>query len=257
MLLVNLLFASSQLCSPNPHLQIARAALSNNALERAAQSLDRARAHKQGCRRDTIELWELKALLSSAQGDWGRCVRAFAVLSALEPSYTLSADRSETTRRCFLAAMRTPAQTRRLELKPSAQPKTLSRLPLSITVDLEDPLGLTKFVQVAYRRSGTKRFSTVIASADQRLGIVIPALSIPSSPQGYEIEYIVRAVDRAHGTLIERGPRTVHVQGDDSSGSPRGWWIFSALLITAALIGGVAAIARSQGADEMARMRPR
>ncbi len=231
-------------CRPNPHLSRAKDQYDSLEFDRAARTLQRAIEYSRNCRWDLAEIYRLKAFVDAVNAERERCQRAFEILLALDPEFVMPADVPPKIKACFDDAQRVPPARRTLDLVHSPPQIVQPRAPVSLQVQVVDPLRLVDQVQVYFRRAGVKVYTVVSARADDNVSVVVPALAVPAEEKGYEMEYFIRAVDRWEGTLSEQGTAKQPLQfkvapGDLSSGSLASkWWFWTAL--GAVVLGGVA-----------------
>jgi hypothetical protein len=212
--------------------------------------------HTRNCRRDLAEIYRLKGFIDAINAERERCQRAFEILLALNPVYTLPADVPPKIRRCFEDAAAVPPDRRRLDLGHAPPVEVPPNAPVALAVRVEDPLRLVDQVQVWFRRAGVEVYTTVSARADDDVSVVIPALSLPPTETGYRIEYFVRAVDRWEGTLAESGsprqPLTFAVTpGSTGTSVVTEWWFWTALGAAAAGAAALAFMATSGDPDRI------
>lgn len=242
-------------CRPNPHLPRARDEYDRLEFDRAARTLQRAIEHARNCKEDLAEIYRLQAYVDAVNGERERCQRGFEILLALDPDYIMPAEVPPKIRTCFEDALRVPPSRRELDLAHRPPEPVTPNAPVSLPVEVIDPLRLVDQVQVWFRRRGVNVYTTVSVRADDQVVPVIPALSIPEDPEGYAMEYFVRAVDRWEGTLSQIGsPREPLVFRVEAarSGKPiyARWWFWTAIGVAAAGAGGAAwAVAESSGDD--------
>lgn len=242
-------------CRPNPHLPRAKDEYDRLEFDRAGRTLQRAIEHARNCKSDLAEIYRLQAFVDAVNAERERCQRAFEILLALEPDYVMGADVPPKIRTCFEDALRVAPSRRELGLEHRPPDEQTPNAPVSLMVELVDPLRLVDRVQVWFRRRGVDVYTTVSVRADDRVAPVIPALAVPPDEEGYPMEYFVRAVDRWEGTLAELGsPRQPLVFRVEAArkGKPiyARWWFWTAIGVAAAGAGGAAwAVAESSGDD--------
>jgi hypothetical protein len=241
-------------CRSNPHLARARELYDDLQYEEAATTLQRAIEYSSNCRWDLAEIYRLKAFVDAVNGERERCHRDFEIFLALSPDYEMPPDTPPKIRKCFEDAKEVAPSRRTLGLDHEAPRETQPSAPVSIKVKVTDPLRLVDQVKVYFRREGVKVFTVVSARADDNVSIVIPALSVPPDPQGYKMEYVVRAVDRWDGVLGEAGnsrkPLTFAVTPGSTGGSEvlGQWWFWTGLVVAAAaVLGGTLYLANAGG----------
>ena len=232
-------------CRSNPHLARARELYDDLQYEEAAATLQRAIEYSNNCRWDLAEIYRLKAFVDAVNGERERCHRDFEIFLALNPDYEMPPDVPPKIRKCYEDAREVAPARRSLGLGHDVPSEVQPNAPVSIKVRVTDPLRLVDQVKVYFRREGVKVFTVVSARADDNVSIVIPALSLPPDPQGYKVEYVVRAVDRWDGVLSEEGNGRRPLLFGVAPGSTGGdaivgqWWFWTALAVAAAgLIGG-------------------
>lgn len=244
-------------CRPNPHLSRAKEELDRLEFDRSARTLQRAIEFSRNCRWDLAEIYRLKGYVDAVNAERERCQRAFEILLALDPQYVMPARVAPKIRSCFEDAVRVPSTRRELRLVHRVPGEVPPRAPVSLQVRLVDPLRLVDRVQVFFRRSGGRVYTLVSTRADDSVSVVIPALNLPAEEEAYGVEYLVRAIDRWEGTLVEEGsvqaPLRFSVRaGDISRGSVASrWWFWTALGVVAAVGAGVAVAAVTSGDDEI------
>ena len=242
-------------CRPNPHLPRAKDEYDRLEFDRAGRTLQRAIEHARNCKSDLAEIYRLQAFVDAVNAERERCQRGFEILLALEPDYIMGADVPPKIRSCFEDALRVPPSRRELGLEHRPPEAQTPNAPVSLPVDVIDPLRLVDRVQVWFRRRGVDVYTTVSVRADDRVAPVIPALAVPADDDGYPMEYFIRAVDRWEGTLAEIGsPRQPLVFRVEAAkqGKPiyARWWFWTAIGVAAAGAGGAAwAVAESSGDD--------
>ncbi len=249
--------ASNAECRSNPHLSRARELYEDLQFDEAASTLQRAIEYANNCRWDLGEIYRLKAFVDAVNGERERCHRDFEIFLALNPDYEMPPDVPPKIRHCFDDAKAVAPSRRELGLEHEVAPKVQPNAPVALKVRVIDPLRLVDQVKVHFRREGVKIFTTVSARADENVSVVIPALAVPPDPEGYRMEYIVRAVDRWGGVLAEQGTprRPLRFEVDEGSLGGDGvvgqWWFWT--LIGLAVIGGVtgAGLAVTQGSDNV------
>ncbi|MBK8009880.1 MAG: hypothetical protein IPK13_00900 [Deltaproteobacteria bacterium] len=249
--------SSSADCRSNPHLSRAKDEYDRLEFDRAARTLQRAIESARNCRWDLAEIYRLKAFVDAVNAERERCQRAFEILLALDPEYTMPPDASPKIRDCFDDALQVPVERRSLRLTHRPPGEVMPNSPVSIDVKVVDPLRLVDQVQVYFRREGVKVYTLVSARADEEPSVLIPGLSVPPDENGYQMEYFIRAVDRWEGTLDEVGdsrhPMVFVVRPGTlgSSGLVSQWWFWTAL--GAVVLGGAATIVvlTQQGRDEV------
>lgn len=225
-------------CRSNPYLPRARDQYDRLEFDPAARTLQRAVEHARNCREDLAEIYRLKGFIDAINAERERCQRAFEILLALDADYRLPADVPPKIRACFEDALSVPSERRSLAVRHETPSSVAPNAPLAVQVQVQDPLRLVDQVQVWFRRAGVQVYTTVSARADDQISVVIPALSLPGTPEGYELEYFVRAVDRWEGALYESGsasvPMSFRVEKDDRS-SPvvESWWFWTAIGVVA------------------------
>lgn len=242
-------------CRSNPYLPRAKDQYDRLEFEPAARTLQRAVEQNGNCRFDLAEIYRLKGFIDAINAERERCQRAFEILLALEPEYRLPEGVPPKIASCFADAEKVPVDRRRLGLSHNEPTVVPPSAPLAISVQVDDPLRLVDRVQVWFRRSGVKVYTVVGARADDAVSVVLPALSLASAKESYQMEYFVRAVDRWEGTLAESGdplrPLSFQVEaggGDEPITST--WWFWTALGVVAVGAGAVAvALARGDDGD--------
>lgn len=243
-------------CRSNPHLSRAKDQYDRLEFDRAARTLQRAIEYSKNCRWDLAEIYRLKAFVDAVNAERERCQRAFEILLALDPDYTMPPEVPPKIQNCFDDAKRVPPERRELKLVHTPPAEVQPNAPVSLPVRVVDPLRLVDQVQVYFRREGVKVFTTVSARADENVSVVIPALSVPPDEKGYDMEYFIRAVDRWEGTLEEEGSARKPLKFKVAPATAEGgitsqWWFWGA--IGTAVVGGVvlAVIAGSAGGDSI------
>ncbi len=253
--------SSSAECRPNPHLSWAKDEYDRLEFDRAARTLQRAVEFARNCRWDLAEIYRLKAFVDAVNADRERCQRAFEILLALDPGYVMPSDVPPKIRACFADAQRVPPQRRELRLRHTAPQMVPANAPVSLPVQVVDPLRLVDQVQVSFRRQGVKVYTVVTARADENVSIVIPALSLPPDDDGYRIEYFIRAVDRWEGTLEEEGsakrPLTFAVEAGTGTDEAlvNKWWFWASVIGAVAVVAGVGAVLATQGDPDSVTIR--
>lgn len=225
-------------CRSNPYLPRAKDQYDRLEFDPAARTLQRAVEHARNCRRDLAEIYRLKAFIDAVNAERERCQRAFEILLALEPAYILPSDVPPKIKNCFEDALEVPDDRRTLRLDHVAPGTVAPNAPVAMPVQVEDPLRLVDRVQVWFRRTGVEVYTTVSARADDAVSVVIPALSLSPSKDGYAVEYFVRAVDRWEGTLAEVGGPRQPLRFDVEPGGVGGdvtseWWFWTVLGVLA------------------------
>lgn len=247
---------SSAECRPNPHLPRAKDEYDRLEFDRAARTLRRAIEHAHNCRGDLAEIYRLQAFVDAVNAERERCQRGFEILLALEPDYIMAPDVPPKIRTCFEDALAVAPSRRELDLRHRPPESATPNAPVSIPVDVIDPLRVVDQVQVWFRRRGVNVYTTVSVRADDEVVPVIPALAVPSDPEGYALEYFVRAVDRWEGTLFEIGsprePLAVRVEpGRPSRPIYARWWFWTAIGVAAAGAGAAAWAASASPSDDI------
>ncbi|MBI4815456.1 MAG: hypothetical protein HY791_04330 [Deltaproteobacteria bacterium] len=214
-------------CRTNPHLPRAREQYDELQFEEAARTLQRAIEYSNNCRSDLAEIYRLKAYVDAVLGEPERCHRDFEIFLNLNPTWTLPSNLAPKIRDCYEDG---PHHTPELRIEHEAPKDVLPNTPVSLKVKVIDRLRLVDEVKVYFRRQGVKIFTVASARADDNVSIVIPALSLPPDPEGYKIEYFVRAVDRWDGVLAENGttrdPLSFAVEAQSEG---IGWWVWAAV----------------------------
>ena len=252
---------SSAECRPNPHVSWAKDEYDRLEFDRAARTLQRAIEYARNCRRDLAEIYRLKAFVDAVNADRERCQRAFEILLALDPNYVMPTDVPPKIKACFADALRVPPERRELRLIHRSPVEVPSNTPVSLPVQLVDPLRLVDQVQVYFRRRGVKVYTVVTARADETVSVVIPALSLPPDEDGYQIEYFVRAIDRWEGTLDEDGGATKPLRFTVAAGAPGDgglvakWWFWASIIGAVAVVAGVGAVVATQGDSDSVTVR--
>lgn len=242
-------------CRSNPYLPRAKDQYERLEFDPAARTLQRAVEHARNCRRDLAEIYRLKGFIDAINAEKERCQRAFEILLALDPAYVLPRDVPPKIRNCFDDALEVPDDRRVLELDHAAPAMVKPNAPVAVSVNVRDPLRLVDRVQVWFRRSGVEVYTVVSARADDTVSVVIPALALSPSADGYALEYFVRAVDRWEGTLAETGeprrPLSFQVEAGRVGGDIASeWWFWT--VIGAVVVGAAASalvIAENDGGD--------
>ncbi|MBI2373242.1 MAG: hypothetical protein HYV07_04520 [Deltaproteobacteria bacterium] len=239
-------------CRNNPHLARAREQYEELQFEEAAATLQRAIEYSSNCKPDLAEVYRLKAFVDAVIGERERCHRDFEIFLALNPSWTIPANVPPKIKSCYEDAILVAPQRRELRLEHEAPKDVLPNTPVSLKVKVVDPLRLVDQVKVYFRREGVKIFTVVSARADDNVSIVIPALSLPPDPEGYKMEYVVRAVDRWDGVLSEDGtprePKTFLVSAAAGAITEE-WWFWAA--VGAGAIGlGLSLFFAAQSSDQ-------
>lgn len=233
-------------CRSNPHLARARELYEELQFDEAAATLQRAIEYANNCRYDLAEIYRLKAFVDAVNQERERCHRDFEIFLALSPDYVMPDDVPPKIRSCYEDAKSVAPSRRTLGIGHEAPKDSQPNTPVSLRVEVTDPLRLVDQVRVYFRREGVKIFTVVSARADDSVSVVIPALALPPSETGYQIEYIVRAVDRWGGVLAEQGspktPLTFNVvaggMGAGLAGEPWFWAVVGGVVI-AAVVGTV------------------
>jgi len=243
-------------CRPNPHLPRAAAEYDRLEFDRAARSLRRAMEHSRNCREDLAEIYRLQAFVDAVHGERARCRRAFEILLALRPDYSMGADVPPKIRKCFEDALRISPSERDVRLVHRPPESVRPRNPVEIEVAVRDPLRLVDRVQVWFRRRGVNVFTVVTTRSRDRVLPRIPALAVPEEDDAYAIEYFIRAVDRFEGTLFEvAGPDRPLVVRVEAAASQRPlyarWWFWTAIGVAAAGAGGAAWAVAEADRDEV------
>lgn len=238
-------------CRSNPYLPRAKDQYERLEFDPAARTLQRAVEHARNCRRDLAEIYRLKAFIDAVNAEKERCQRAFEILLALDPAYVLPRDVPPKIRACFQEALEVPDDRRILGLLHRSPGSVPPNAPVAVPVQIDDPLRLVDRVQVWFRRTGVEVYTTVSARADDAVSVVIPALSLSPSKDGYAIEYFIRAVDRWEGTLAEVGDPRSPLRFDVEAGGVGGevtseWWFWTALGVLAVGVAATAVVV-SQG----------
>lgn len=231
--------SSAAECRSNPHLSKAKDEYDGLEFDRSARTLQRAIEYSKNCRWDLAEIYRLKAFVDAVNAERERCQRAFEILLALDPEFTMPPDVPPKISSCFADAKRVPKERRELRLVHEPPKEVQPSTPVSLPVNVVDPLRLADQVQVYFRRKGIKIFTVVTARADENVSVVIPALSVPPDEKGYEMEYFIRAVDRWEGTLEEDGtakrPLAFKVSPyKPSSGLVGEWWFWTIIAVVVA-----------------------
>ncbi len=242
-------------CRPNPYLSRAKEEYDRLEFDRASRTLQRAVEHARNCRDDLADVYRLKGFVDAVNGERERCQRAFEILLALNPTYRMGLDVPPKIRSCFENAERVDPERRRLQLSHAPPGEVEPNSPVSIEVDVLDPLRLVDQMQVYFRRAGVTVYTPVSVRADDHVSLVIPALSVPSDPDGYEMEKFVRAIDRWEGVLSEvggaRDPLVFRV--DKAKGKKplyAKWWFWTTIgvVVGGGVVTGIA-IANSSSDD--------
>ncbi|MBI4816293.1 MAG: hypothetical protein HY791_08545 [Deltaproteobacteria bacterium] len=227
-------------CRTNPHLARAREQYDELQFEEAAQTLQRAIEYSNNCKSDLAEVYRLKAFVDAVIGERERCHRDFEIFLALNPVWSIPANVPPKIKSCYEDAILVAPQRRELRIEHEEPKDVLPNTPVSLKVKVVDPLRLVDQVKVYFRREGVKIFTVVSARADDNVSIVIPALSLPPDPEGYKMEYLVRAVDRWDGVLAEDGtprePATFGVAAQAASVTSE-WWFWTAVGVGAVGLG--------------------
>ncbi len=240
-------------CRSNPHLARARELYDELQFDDAASTLQRAIEYANNCRYDLAEIYRLKAFVDAVNQERERCHRDFEIFLALSPDYVMPDDVPPKIRSCYEDAKSVAPSRRTLGISHDAPKDSQHSTPVSLRVEVTDPLRLVDQVRLYFRRDGVKIFTVVSARADDSVSVVIPGLALPPSETGYQMEYIVRAVDRWGGVLAEEGspksPLTFNVvaggAGPGIAGEPLFW-----VLLGAGVIGlGVGVFFIAQGDD--------
>lgn len=238
-------------CRSNPYLPRAKDQYERLEFDPAARTLQRAVEHARNCRRDLAEIYRLKGFIDAINAERERCQRAFEILLALDPGYALPLSVPPKIRNCFEDAERVPEDRRQLGLGYNPPVEVPPNAPVAMAVQVQDPLRLVDQVQVWFRRAGVEVYTAVNTRADDTVSVVIPALSLPPSEEGYEMEFFVRAVDRWEGTLAEAGsprrPMSFKVAAGGTGGGVVSEWWFWTILAGAAIAAGAIGFAATQG----------
>ncbi len=240
-------------CRSNPHLARARELYDDLNFEEAATTLQRAIEFSNNCRWDLAEIYRLKAYVDAVNGERERCHRDFEIFLALNPDWDMPPDVAPKIKNCFEDAKSVAKSRRELAIAHEAPAEVQPNAPVSLKIKVTDPLRLVDQVRLFFRREGVKVFTVVSQRADDTVSIVIPALAVPPDPQGYKIEYVVRAVDRWDGVLTEQGnskkPLVFAVApGTTGESLVQQWWFWTAIAGVVALGAGAVIIA-SQSKD--------
>lgn len=240
-------------CRSNPHLARARELYDDLNFEEAATTLQRAIEFSNNCRWDLAEIYRLKAYVDAVNGERERCHRDFEIFLALNPDWDMPPDVAPKIKNCFEDAKSVAKSRRELAITHEAPAEVQPNAPVSLKIKVTDPLRLVDQVRLFFRREGVKVFTVVSQRADDTVSIVIPALAVPPDPQGYKIEYVVRAVDRWDGVLTEQGnakkPLVFAVApGTTGESLVQQWWFWTAIAGVVALGAGAVIIA-SQSKD--------
>lgn len=230
-------------CRSNPHLARARELYDELQFDEAAATLQRAIEYANNCRYDLAEIYRLKAFVDAVNQERERCHRDFEIFLALSPDYVMPDDVPPKIRSCYEDAKSVAPSRRTLGINHAPPEDSQPNTPVSMRVEVTDPLRLVDQVRVYFRREGVKIFTVVSARADDTVSVVIPALALPPSEAGYQMEYIVRAVDRWGGVLAEQGspksPLTFNVVagglGAGVAGEPWFWVALGAGVIGVAV----------------------
>lgn len=242
-------------CRSNPHLARARELYDALEFDEAGHTLQRAIEYADNCRWDLGEIYRLKAFVDAVNGERERCHRDFEIFLALNPDYEMPAEVPPKIRSCFEDARSVAPSRRQLGLEHDTPKDVQPNAPVALKVRVIDPLRLVDQVEVHFRREGVKIFTTVSARADESVSVVIPALSVPPDPEGYRMEYLVRAVDRWGGVLAEQGSvrRPLRFDVAPGAGSVDGlvgaWW-FWAVIAGVVVSGAALGIAVSQSGGD-------
>jgi hypothetical protein len=237
-------------CRSNPHLARARELYEELQFDEAASTLQRAIEYANNCRWDLGEIYRLKAFVDAVNGERERCHRDFEIFLALTPDYEMPPDTPPKIKSCFDDAKQVAPSRRELNLEHDVAKEVQPNAPVPLKVKVIDPLRLVDQVKVYFRREGVKVFTVVSARADDNVSIVIPALAVTADPEGYKIEYMVRAVDRWDGVLVEQGgprrPLAFKVLPGGSEGGPifEKWWFWTA--VVGAIAGATALVLLTQ-----------
>lgn len=230
-------------CRSNPHLARAREQYDSLEFDAANGTLQRAIEYSNNCRWDLAEIYRLKAFVAAVNGERERCHRDFEIFLALNPEYEMPADTAPKIKNCFEDAKAVAPSRRELGLEHQAPDEVQPNAPVSLRVRVIDPLRLVDQVKVYFRREGVKVFTVVSARSDDNVSIVIPALAVAPDPNGYKMEYFVRAVDRWEGVLSEQGsprrPLAFNVAPGSSGGGAivTQWWFWTAIGVAAVGVG--------------------
>ena len=247
--------ASNAECRPNPHLTRALQYYEDLRFDEAAQTLQRAIEYANNCKWDLGEIYRLKAFVDAINGERERCHRDFEILLALNPDYKMPKQVPPKIKSCFDDAQNIAPSRRRLAISHSVDKEVKPNAPVPVRVKLEDRLRMIDKIQVYFRRSGVKAFTMLTTRADDEVTVIIPALSVPGSNEAYQIEYLVRGVDRWGGVFVEDGSSRypldfMVLQG--ASGKlelATKWWFWSAVALAATGIGAGIFAAMNSGAD--------
>jgi hypothetical protein len=241
-------------CRANPHLSRAKDEYERLEFDRAARTLQRAIEYSRNCKWDLAEIYRLKGFVDSVNSERERCQRAFEILLALDPSYTMPGNVPPKIRSCFEDALQVAPARRTLAIRHQPPQTALPNAPVGVDVRVIDPLRLVDKVQVFFRREGVDVYTAVMARADDEVSVVIPALALGPDPDGYAVEYFVRAVDRWEGTLAEAGsprePLRFRVaEAKLSKPVYERWWFWT--LVGVGVAGGVGtAVAVTSGSGD-------
>jgi len=247
--------ASNAECRPNPHLTRALQYYEDLRFDEAAQTLQRAIEYANNCKWDLGEIYRLKAFVDAINGERERCHRDFEILLALNPEYKMPKQVPPKIRSCFDDAQNIAPSRRRLAISHSVDKAVKPNAPVPVRVKLEDRLRMIDKIQVYFRRSGVKAFTMLTARADDEVTVIIPALSVPGSEEAYQMEYLVRGVDRWGGVFVEDGSSrypldfTVLQGASGKLDLANQWWFWSAVAIAATGIGAGIFAAMSSGSD--------
>jgi hypothetical protein len=227
-------------CRANPHLARAKELYEDLNFEDAALTLQRALEFSNNCRWDLAEIYRLKAYVDAVNGERERCHRDFEIFLALNNEWQMPQDTPPKIRGCYEDARAVAASRRELGLAHEVPAEVPPNAPVALKIKVADPLRLVDQVRVFFRRDGVKVFTVVSQRADDVVSIVVPSLSLAPDPEGYRVEYIVRAVDRWDGVLVEEGsskkPLSFLVLPGTAGGESvvTRWWFW-------ALVGGAVA----------------
>jgi hypothetical protein len=239
-------------CRSNPHLARARELYEELQFDEAASTLQRAIEYSNNCRWDLGEIYRLKAFVDAVNAERERCHRDFEIFLALTPDYEMPPDTPPKIKTCFEDAKMVAPSRRELNLEHEVAKEVQPNAPVPLKVKVIDPLRLVDQVKVYFRREGVKVFTVVSARADDNVSIVIPALAVPADPEGYKMEYLVRAVDRWDGVLVEQGaprrPLSFHVQPGNAPGDALlgQWWFWTAAAAVVIATAGILLFARQE-----------
>jgi tetratricopeptide (TPR) repeat protein len=174
------------------------------ALERLDKLLE-AGSHPQGMVED---IFRLEGEIAADIGQPASAEEAFKKLLALAPGFVVSPKASALVRTAFANSTAYWKGKAALHISHGAPPPAVPDRPLSIPVSVDqDPMLMVARVTVHYRVAGQGSFATVTRTGPGDL--LIPGPALPTTPNGYRVEYYIEAADRFGNVLATIGGERV------------------------------------------------